>query len=81
MKKIVCTTTLLLLSWTSLAMAAGEEAYTFGQGLQDLVRQQQLRPDDKQNTEKLHFIPAQVKEKGQVKDEKAESSAMTKKGN
>jgi hypothetical protein len=81
MKKIAGMTTLLLLTWTSSVMAAREEAYVFGQGLQTLVRQQQLRPEDRQSTEKLYFIPAQPKKEGQEKDEKAETWTMTKKGN
>lgn len=78
MKKIVCTTTLLMLTWISGAMAAGEEAYTFGQGLQALVRQQQVRPDADPSPERLYFIPAQPKDETPAKDEKAASGTINK---
>ena len=77
MKKITFMTTVLVLAWTSMPMAAGEDAYTFGQSLQELVRQQQARPNDNQDKESLGFLSAQrPQDKEQAKDEKAETWTM-----
>lgn len=77
MKKVAFMTTVLVLAWTSMPLAAGEEAYTFGQSLQELVRQQQLRPNDNQGKESISFLPAQrSQDKEQTKDEKAETWTM-----
>ena len=77
MKKITFMTTVLVLAWTSMPMAAGEDAYTFGQSLQELVRQQQARPNDNQDKESLGFLSAQrPQDKEQAKEEKAETWTM-----
>ena len=80
MKKFAGATILLLtFCWTSPALAAGEEAYTFGQALQGLVRQQQERTENNQGKENLYYLPARPRE-DKPANKKTESWTMTKDG-